>query len=177
MASYNSIAVGIDAQPRGLAVAQLSLEDGAFISVDWYETNGDTLESKISQAHMVAQELATNLRPSITTIELPTAKQSSTFMELWGICGAVIAAFHPVSGICEGIVPTSWRKFSGLNQWAREEGVAERGAIPKKMIPLGVQQTTLLVPTDLTPPDLYDSIAIAKAGYLRNQERLLSLES
>jgi hypothetical protein len=171
--SNNSLVVGVDAQPRGLAVAQLHLETGAFISVEWVPTGGARLEEKVYLAYEAAHEVAELLQPCITVVELPTAVTSSSTMSLWGICGAVLSAFYPYSLIVEGIVPTSWKKYSGLNIYAKEQGrTSKNGIIEKLFIKEAIIALVPNVPSDLTPVDLYDSIAIAKAGYERNNERV-----
>jgi hypothetical protein len=167
----NPVVVGVDAQPRGLAVAQLHLETGNFICVDWVPTGGTKLEEKIYLAYEAAHEVAELLRPCITVVELPTAVTSSSTMSLWGICGAVLSAFYPYSLLCEGIVPTSWKKYSGLNVYAKLTNRATKnGVIEKHYIKDGVISIIPGVPKDLQPDDLYDSIAIAKAGLERNNE-------
>jgi hypothetical protein len=170
---YSSIAFGIDAQPRGLAVAQLDLVTGEFIAVDWHPIPAlKLLEPIVFHAGEVARQATCELFPAVVTIELPTARASSQFMPLWCICGAVIAAVYPNSLLVEGIVPISWKKYSGLNFWAKEGKQDKKGVVPKDLIPLGIKDLVPGTPIDLEPVDMYDSIAIALAGLNRNLERI-----
>jgi hypothetical protein len=173
MTQTSSIALGIDAQPRGLAVAQLDLETGRFIAVDWHPLPVPLrLEETVSRIGQIAANVAGNLKPTISTIELPTAKASNQFMALWCICGAVMAAVFPHSESTEGIVPISWKKYAGLNHWAKQHEQDKKGTIPKDLIPSAIMDLVPGVPANLEPVDMYDAIAIALAGLNRNLERI-----
>ena len=101
------------------------------------------------------------------------ASQSSSSMALWSIYGAVCTAFFPNTLLIEGIVPTSWKKYSGLNSYAKKVGKTNKnGTVDKKAIKQCIIETVKNVPDNLEPVDLYDSIAIGKAGIERNLERL-----
>ena len=171
-----NLAVGIDAQPRGLAITQLNLQDSSFIKVDWKELRLDVpIEEKIFGAYITALKYVKEYKPVLVTIELPMASQSSSSMALWGIYGAICAAVFPHCVLVEGIVPASWKKLSGLNAWAKETGNnTKNGIVDKKKIKDGVVALVDGVPSDLKPADLYDSIAIATAGLKRNLDRVSS---
>jgi hypothetical protein len=167
--------IGIDAQNRGLAIARFSLPNGDYIGVNWYPLSGDCREDLIYSAWNIMEEMGKVIKPSLTVIELPTAITSSSSMSLWGIYGGCVAGIYPHSILVEGIVPTSWKKFSGLNIWAKENDCAKRGVIEKKQIKRGIIELIEGVPSTLSPDDLYDSIAIGYAGFQRNQQRVATI--
>ena len=60
----SDLAIGIDEQPRGLAIAQLNIEDSSFIKVDWIELRLDVpLEEKVYLAYLSALQYATEIKP------------------------------------------------------------------------------------------------------------------
>lgn len=168
------ILLGIDAQPRGLAIAEFSLETSQFKQVHWLEmTTNKTIEDTTFEIFSLSREILPILSPSIVYIELPAAMQSSSTMHLWCICGALIASSRLECTIVKGIVPTSWKKHSGLNRWAKENSIDKRGTIQKSDIPRGVTELAgLELEEDLSPKDLYDSIGIGLAGVNLNKELL-----
>lgn len=167
--------IGIDAQARGVAVAFLSLPDGSYVDSLWTPLPKGTDEFRIYKAWESIQTVVDRLPEpvSLAAVELPAAGKSSSAMLIWGIYGAVTAGIWPWCKVLEGIVPLSWKKLSGLNQWARDHERAERGIIRKNDVKEGIISTLPGIPSTLSPDDIYDAIAIALAGLRRNEERLV----
>jgi Holliday junction resolvasome RuvABC endonuclease subunit len=163
--------VGIDAQPRGLAIGAVDGKNGAYVGHLWIPFNHEPHEKMISVAYTKAAEMASKLLPMIATVEQPTARRSSTTAILWGIYGAVVAGIYPFCDICESIVVPQWKSLSGLNKWAKSSGVIEKGFVPKTSIPAGMQEI-LGVSDEMKPPDIYDALGIAFASFKRNESRL-----
>jgi hypothetical protein len=169
---FEYLAIGIDVQPRGLAIAHLDFDTMTLQNAEWHPLLQDgTIENSVYVAWIEATKAISKSDAIMITIEFPTAKASSQFMPLWCMCGAVIAAARENCNMVEGITPNSWKMYSGLNSWAKAAGVAKRGIIQKKDIPMGVYATCDGAISGLEPVDLYDSIAIGKAGIARNTER------
>lgn len=162
--------IGIDAQARGIAVAVCDF-NGKYIDCFWIPIEGKSTEEKIAFAYKVIFPLTESLGPELVGIELPTAVTSSSSIVLWGIYGAVVAAIYPNCTLIQGIVPSQWKKYSGLNVWAKEHAKDKRGIIIKNEIKNGLIDL-YSVPDNLTPVDLYDSIAIAIGTAKRNLERV-----
>jgi Holliday junction resolvasome RuvABC endonuclease subunit len=170
------IVVGIDAQPRGLAIGAVTLDGGEYFGHLWIPFDKDPHEKMIHLAYIKAEDICSKILPSIVTVEQPTARRSSSTAILWGIYGAVVAGAYSHCDICESIVVPQWKSLSGLNRWAKESGTIAKGFVPKESIPLGMQ-TILGVSDDLMPLDLYDALGIAYASFLRNQDRVVNGKS
>jgi Holliday junction resolvasome RuvABC endonuclease subunit len=164
------LVIGIDAQPRGLAIGAVNGKDGSYRGHLWIPFDHEPHEKMIHVAYEKAKEIISKLQPMIVTVEQPTAKRSKTTAILWGIYGAVVAGSYAYCDICESIVVPQWKSLSGLNKWAKKSGTIKKGFVPKDAIPLGMQEI-LGVPNDLNPLDLYDALGIAYASYIRNEER------
>lgn len=171
-----TIVVGFDVQVRGIASTAIDIETGTYLFSNWYPIKETETEARISEAHHYCscylKDLSNEYDISIISIEYPTAVVSSSSYILWMLAGAAVAAAYSNCQICEGIMPSSWKKYSGLNTWAKEHGLAKRGIILKNEIKNGIISLDKNIPGDLTPADLYDSIAIAKAARIRNEERI-----
>jgi hypothetical protein len=170
------VVIGLDIQVRGVACTTIDLLTGAYLSSDWYQINETETERRILETYNCCQftsnRISKDYHISIAAVEFPTANVSSSSYILWMLAGAAIAALTPFCDICEGIVPSSWKKYSGLNTWAKERNLCKRGIILKQEIKNGIISLDSTIPSDLSPVDLYDSIAIAKGARVRNEERV-----
>lgn len=171
-----NIVVGIDAQPRGLAIGAVTLDGGHYVGHLWIPFNKDPHEKMIHMSYLKSYDICSKLLPSIVTVEQPTARRSSSTAILWGMYGGVVAGAYPHCDICESIVVPQWKSLAGLNRWAKESGIIEKGFIPKAAIPQGIQ-VLLGVSDELDPLDIYDALGIAYASYIRNRDRITNGKS
>ena len=170
------VIMGIDAQQRGLAIGIVSASTGKFIDAAWVPfPKGAYHEEVITIANEQARIVAKKVHPLISTVEEPTARMSPTTRTLWGIYGAVVSGIFPYSNHCESIVVSAWKSKSGLFQWAKDRGILTKGNIPKVNIKDGIIDIMNLGET-FSPADIYDAIGIAYASYVRNTERISTVE-
>jgi hypothetical protein len=172
-----TVVVGIDAQKRGLALSLVDAQTGEFINGRWMPLVCEPLEKRVGEAYdccfSFLQTLEEEYDILIIGIEYPTANVGTSSYILWLIAGAVVgAAANSSCDMIEGTVPLSWKKNSGLNVWARANDKANRGIIQKDAIKEGLLCLDPHVPEDLTPIDMYDSIAIARGTALYNLEKI-----
>jgi hypothetical protein len=170
-----TVVVGIDAQKRGLALAFVDACTGQFINWEWMPLVCKSLEQIVGEAYNCCLSFLTTLEEEydvlIIGIEYPTANVGTSSYVLWLIAGAVLgAAANSSCDMIEGIVPLSWKKNSGLNEWGKINDKAKRGIILKDSIKDGLISLDPTIPENLMPLDIYDSIAIARATCLKNLE-------
>jgi hypothetical protein len=169
------LAVGVDIQPRGLALGILDFDTLDYINSIWVPFGQGMFieEASFYSWCDVSYALEKLHQVTLVTVELPAGGQSSSTMHLWCMCGAALAAAKNHCTLVQTMVPTEWKKYSGLNIWAKENGEDKKGVIIKGAVPDGMM-SIIDAPVDLEPNDLYDALALALAGILYNKERFIN---
>ena len=170
MKEFKPLVIGIDAQPRGIAVGVLSINSGSYIGHNWYPLSGDTPAQLLCLAMNTVKCFGKYYSPLIAMVEEPTATRSPSSTLLYALHGVALATLYSYCSICDRIVVPAWKSSSGLNAWARGTGNDKHGVVVKDRIPEGVQHLLHIEIENPPVADIFDALGIALAAYNINQE-------